>query len=66
MVSKVTPRKIIQIQALRFEGKAAQGAEPSQETELIALCDDGTVWTRLSTISGEWLKVDGIPVDTVS
>jgi hypothetical protein len=56
-------RKIIQIQALRFEGTPAyEGAEPSQETELIALCDDGSVWTRINTNSGTpWVRVEDIP-----
>jgi hypothetical protein len=58
--SKVNPRKIIQIQALRFEGSPAQDGKPSQETELIALCEDGTVWTRTSTTNGEWCPVDPI------
>ena len=53
-------RKIVQIQALRFESVFAQEGSPSQETELIALCDGGTVWTRTSTIDGEWCPVDPI------
>lgn len=63
MNSKVRSRKIIQIQALRFTGIAADGIQSSQETELVALCDDGTVWTRTSTITGEWCQVGGIPDD---
>ena len=63
MGDKVHSRKIIQIQALRYEGRSAIEGVPSQETELVALCDDGTVWTRTSTIAGEWCKVDGIPDD---
>lgn len=60
VAGKLNARKIVQIQALRFEGSTAQDGKPSQETELIALCDDGTVWIRTSTISGEWCLVDPI------
>lgn len=60
LVEKANTRKIIQIQALRFEGSSSQDGKPSQETELIALCDDGTVWTRTSTLKGEWCPVDPI------
>lgn len=57
---KANARKIIQIQALRFEGKPTQDGTSSQETELVALCADGTVWTRTSTLTGEWCQVDPI------
>lgn len=60
---KVKTRKIIQFQALRFEGVAANGQDASQETEIIALCDDGTLWSRLSTIGGEWCPVEGIQLE---
>ncbi len=57
-------RKIIQIQALRFEGVADEDSKLPQETELIALCDDGSVWTRLTTDpSSYWVRVDDIPQD---
>lgn len=56
--AKLGARKIVQIQALRFEGSTATDGKPSQETELIALCEDGTVWTRTSTVSGEWCQVE--------
>lgn len=55
-------RKIIQIQALRFMQKRSDQDPDSQETELIALCDDGTVWTRTSTYDESgWVKVSDIP-----
>lgn len=59
-------RKIIQIQALRFTRAPVQGGGgPPQDTELVALCDDGTVWTRTSTMPGEaeWVLVEDVPQD---
>ena len=55
-------RKVIQIQALRFALSEAEDAEPSQETELVALCDDGTIWAKCGVLNGsDWVRVDDIP-----
>lgn len=55
-------RKVIQIQALRFELIEGEDSAPSQETELVALCDDGTIWSKCGVLNGsEWVRVDDIP-----
>jgi len=63
MATKVRARKIIQIQAIRFNGVPDERGQSAQNTELVALCDDGTIWTRTSTLDGEWCPVEGIPDD---
>lgn len=61
-------RKIIQIAALRHNGlpehDSAQVA--SADTELVALCDDGSVWTLFDTLKSEWLRVPDIPQDPLT
>lgn len=56
-------RKPIQIAALRFE-KEHKGSTPSIETEIIALCDDGTIWTMFGTLS-EWVSLPRIPQEQI-
>ena len=56
-------RKPIQIAALRFE-KEHEGSTPSIETEIIALCDDGTIWTMFGTQS-EWVPLPRIPQEKI-
>ena len=58
-----TGRKVIQIQALRFAGMPDEDLPPLQETELVALCDDGSIWSRIGITNSEWLRVDDIPQD---
>lgn len=48
-------RTIIQIQT-------SHSAKPEGFTELIALCNDGSVWTR-SIQKGAWVRVDDVPQD---
>jgi len=56
-------RKPIQIAALRFEKQSAVAGEPgSIETKVIALCDDGSIWTTLGT-DNEWVPLAPIPQD---
>jgi hypothetical protein len=54
-------RKPIQIAALRF-GKPveASGGQDSIETEVVALCDDGSIWTILGD-DNEWVPLPPIP-----
>jgi hypothetical protein len=56
-------RKPIQIAALRF-GKpgGVSGEQDSIETEVVALCDDGSIWTILGT-DNEWVPLPPIPQD---
>lgn len=55
-------RKPIQVTALRFETAIENNKSglASIDTELIALCDDGTIWTMLG-IGNEWVPVAKIP-----
>lgn len=57
------PRKAIQIQALRFrgceQGFAGDDQEPKDAIQIVALCDDGTIWTKYPW--SDWDRVDGIP-----
>lgn len=54
-------RKPIQIAALRFENPSAVASAPGLiETEVIALCDDGSIWTILGT-NNEWVPLPPIP-----
>jgi hypothetical protein len=56
-------RKPIQIAALRFAKPGAVSGEPdSIETEVVALCDDGSIWTILGT-NNEWVPLPPIPQD---
>ncbi|MFC5550299.1 hypothetical protein [Massilia aerilata] len=56
-------RKPIQIAALRFEKPSAIAGEPgSIETEVVALCDDGSIWTILGN-DNEWVPLPPIPQD---
>ncbi|WP_426106319.1 hypothetical protein [Massilia sp. TSP1-1-2] len=55
-------RKIIQISALRVDKRDELGRLDETATEIIALCDDGTVWTMFDTMSGNgWVHVAPIP-----
>lgn len=56
-------RKAVQIAALRFEtpGEVA-GSPGGTETEIVALCDDGTIWSMLGT-GNEWVPLPPIPQD---
>lgn len=53
-------RKPIQIAALRFGRKDEKTGAESIETEVVALCDDGTIWTMLG-MDGEWVPLPRIP-----
>lgn len=54
-------RKPIQIEVLRFGHKNnVEGMPDSIETEVIALCDDGSIWV-LMTVSNEWVSLPKIP-----
>jgi len=53
-------RKPIQIAALRFARSDDNGGPDSIETEVVALCDDGTIWTMFGT-TGEWVPLPRIP-----
>lgn len=61
-------RKIIQIAALRHgelsdrDGKQVMSAD----TELVALCDDGSVWTLFDTLKSEWVRAPDIPQDPLT
>ncbi|BCK65858.1 hypothetical protein KAM448_36670 [Aeromonas caviae] len=49
-------RRITQLHAFRFDGLE------SSDVELIALCDDGSIWEKQGIHSGaEWVKIDSIP-----
>jgi len=49
-------RRITQLHAFRIDGL------PSPDFELIALCDDGSIWDKKGIHNGaEWVKIDGIP-----
>ncbi len=55
-------RKIIQIAALRANKLDELGSLDETETELIALCNDGTVWTMFGTLNGsQWVPIAPIP-----
>lgn len=53
-------RKPIQIAALRFGRNDSKGDPDSIETEVVALCDDGTIWTMFG-MDGEWVPLPRIP-----
>lgn len=54
-------RKPIQIAALRFDRPDDKpDGRDSIETEIVALCDDGTMWTLFGT-DGEWVPLPKIP-----
>jgi hypothetical protein len=53
-------RKPIQIAAFCSGRKDENGGQESNETEVVALCDDGTIWTMLG-MSGEWVPLPRIP-----
>jgi len=53
-------RKPIQIAALRFGRSDKNGGSESIETEVVALCDDGTIWTMLG-MDGDWVPLPRIP-----
>lgn len=55
-------RKPIQIAALRVRKPDASGEPDSIETEVVALCDDGSIWTILGTRS-EWVPLPPVPQD---
>lgn len=56
-------RKPIQIAALRCEKPDAVAGQPgSIETEVWALCDDGSIWTIVGT-DGEWVPLPPVPQD---
>lgn len=57
-------RKPIQIAALRFGKPLNHAEQESIETELVVLCDDGTIWTMLGTDS-DWVPLPRIPQDTL-
>lgn len=61
-------RKIIQIAALRRGGlPEPDGTQVvSSNTELTALCDDGSVWTLSDTLKSEWVRVPDIPQDPLT
>lgn len=59
----ISMRKIIQIQALRFEDTNSDDGGRIQETEIIALCDDGSIWIRIRALDGEWVQLENIPQD---
>jgi hypothetical protein len=62
----LTGRKVIQIQAVHRPGTGPR--EPG-ETELVALCDDGSLWFRYGLTSDSagndwaWLRMPGPPND---
>lgn len=50
-----SPRKIIQLHALRLDG-------PKPDVELIGLCNDGSIWQKSGIHRGaEWKEIEGIP-----
>ena len=53
-------RKPIQIAALRFVRPDDKGGEPINETEVVALCDDGSIWTMFGMESA-WVPLPQIP-----
>ncbi|MGF6440272.1 hypothetical protein [Paraburkholderia youngii] len=54
-------RTPIQIAALPFTKSSVKGSSvESTATQLVALCDDGTIWTMFGT-QGEWVAVPKIP-----
>jgi hypothetical protein len=57
-------RKPIQIAALRFARSDDNGGPDSIETEVVALCDDGTIWTMFGT-TGDWVALPKIPQNPV-
>lgn len=61
MATKSTPRKIVQVAALRVQGVRPDGSPDDVKTEVVALCDDGSVWTMFDTLSGEWVPLPKIP-----
>lgn len=55
-------RKVVQIQALRLAVYEGEDSLPSQETELVALCDDGTIWSKCGVLTdSDWVRVNDIP-----
>ncbi len=61
MATKGSPRKIVQVTALRIQGIRPDGSPDDAKTEVVALCDDGSVWTMFDTLSGEWVPLPKIP-----
>lgn len=61
MPLKETPRKVIQVAALRMQTAGADGPAGDARTEVVALCDDGSIWTIIDTINGEWVPLPKIP-----
>ena len=56
-------RTPIQIAVLRFSKPCGEsGEQNSIETEVVALCDDGSIWTILGT-DNEWVPLPPIPQD---
>jgi hypothetical protein len=54
-------RTPIQIAALRFTRPSVTGeGADSIHTEIVALCDDGTIWTMFGT-GNEWVPLPKIP-----
>lgn len=56
MTARTSPRKVIQVAAMR----ADVGSSPA-ETGIVALCDDGSIWTMLSASDGKWKPLPKIP-----
>lgn len=57
-------RKIVQIAAVRVDLVDNALRVYDNETQLVALCDDSTVWTLLGPASGrEWVEAPAIPQD---
>ena len=59
-------RKPIQITALRHDKLDENGKVDEHRTEVVALCDDGTIWSLFDTMEGEWVRVPDIPQDQLS
>lgn len=56
-------RKVIQIAAAFDSGDGSGECRPSYQpaTELIALCDDGTLWRMPATVAPVWHPLPPIP-----
>ncbi len=56
-------RKVIQIAATFDSGDGQAGMQSSYQpaTELIALCDDGSLWRMAATVAPVWSSLPPVP-----
>jgi hypothetical protein len=58
----VRPRKVVDLQTLRFFAVPGfPGHAPQQHVERVALCDDGSAWSKVDNGSWQRIDVESIP-----